>query len=64
MSFGAGVGGSGAGAAAAAAQAAASQAAGNSGNRGNVPQVNPTRQPRPLFHFLPRLPNFSELFGL
>lgn len=27
-------------------------------------QVNPTRQPRPLFNFLPRLPNLSELFGL
>ncbi len=27
-------------------------------------QINPTRQPRPLFNFIPRLPNFSELFGV
>lgn len=26
--------------------------------------VNPTRNPRPLFNFIPRLPNFSELFGI
>ncbi len=25
---------------------------------------NPNRQPRPLFSFLPRLPNLSEIFGL
>ena len=27
-------------------------------------QNNPNRQARPLFNFLPRLPNLSELFGL
>ena len=26
--------------------------------------VNPTRNPRPLFNFIPRLPNFQELFGI
>ena len=30
----------------------------------NLPNVNPTRQPRPLFNLIPRLPNFSELFGI
>ena len=34
----------------------------NPGSR--PPQPNPGRQPRPLFNFLPRLPNLSELFGL
>lgn len=29
-----------------------------------VQNVNPTRNPRPLFNFIPRLPNFSELFGI
>ena len=29
-----------------------------------IPQANPTRQPRPIFTFIPRLPNFTELFGI
>jgi hypothetical protein len=45
---------------------------GSKGNRGTsggnanqqTQQVNPNRQPRPLFNFLPRLPNLSEIFGL
>ena len=33
----------------------------------SIPQVNPTRQPRPpgpIFNLIPRLPNFTELFGI
>jgi hypothetical protein len=33
-------------------------------SQGQIPQVTPSRQPRPLFNFIPRLPNFSELFGI
>ena len=44
------------------------QPGGNSGGATpSIPQVNPTRQPRPpgpIFNLIPRLPNFTELFGI
>ena len=44
------------------------QPGGNSGGAtASIPQVNPTRQPRPpgpIFNLIPRLPNFTELFGI
>ena len=40
---------------------------GGSSATASIPQVNPTRQPRPpgpIFNLIPRLPNFTELFGI
>jgi hypothetical protein len=34
------------------------------GNGNNPAASTTTRQPRPLFQFLPQLPDFSQLFGL
>ena len=39
-------------------------AVGNNGQQQQPGGVIPTRQPRPLFNLIPRLPNFSELFGI
>lgn len=39
-------------------------APGNNGQSSLPQATQPTRQPRPLFNLIPRLPNFSELFGI
>ncbi len=36
----------------------------NNNNNNNPATATTTRQPRPVFQFLPQLPDFSQLFGL